>query len=172
MSAAAESDPIDQIAGPLDRAGRTAQLQRHLYVLERRESRNQLKGLKDETNLLATEPGPVILGKSGQIRLVEEHSATSWCIKSGEQTEQCRLAAARGSDDCDELTFANGERHIAENGEFLSATQVFFGYIASDQHESGVSGLRCSNTEHPARSSIGVLGTIVGCGSGSAANVQ
>jgi hypothetical protein len=29
-----------------------------------------------------------------------------------------------------------------ENGEFLSATHVFFSYIASNQHESGVSGIR------------------------------
>src|SRR5881275_765688 len=72
-------------------------------------------------------------------------------IKSSEEAEQCRLAAAGGSDDCDKLTLLNGERHVTQDGEFLAATHVFFGYFASNQHESGVSGPQSSITENPAR---------------------
>src|ERR1700682_186957 len=135
MPPAREADPVDQVARPLHGARRPAQLERDLYVLEGGERRNQLERLEYEADFLSPQPGPLVFIEFAEVGVVEEHCAACWCIKSGEKTEQCRLAATGGSDDCDKGALRNAERHISEHSELLLAAHVLFRYFTGNQHE-------------------------------------
>jgi acyl-CoA thioesterase-1 len=135
MAPAREPDPVDEIARAVNGAGRPTQLERHLYVLQSGERRNQLERLEHESDFFTSESSPLVLIQCSEIGVVEEHRAACRCIKSREKSEQSGLAAPRGSDDCDEGALSNRERHVAEHGELLLAAHVFFCYFTGNQHE-------------------------------------
>src|SRR6185312_9701734 len=90
----AQADTAKQLARALAGAGFSAQLERHLHVLERRERGDELKALEDEPDFLPAEARPLILVHRRQVRVVEQHGAAAWRVESGEQAEERRLAAA------------------------------------------------------------------------------
>src|SRR5207247_5311722 len=56
MATTRKSDAVDQLAGALDGAWSSTQLQGDLHVLERSQRGNKVKGLKDEAHLCAAQP--------------------------------------------------------------------------------------------------------------------
>ena len=82
-----EPDSAQQLRGALRGAPLPAQLERHLHVFLRCQCRNQLEALKDEPDLFAPQPRSVVFGKSGEIRIIEDHCATCRCIQTGKQAE-------------------------------------------------------------------------------------
>src|SRR5690242_4864714 len=114
MQTIAEPHARQQLA----RAGRgvavAAQLERHLYVLERGERRDELEALKHEADFLAPQPCTLVFVHRGEIRVVEQHVAARRRVETSEQAEQRGLAAARRSDDRDEGALRNREADVAE----------------------------------------------------------
>src|SRR5206468_801168 len=84
----AKAHASQELAGADVGAGVAAQLERDLYVLQRRERRNQLEALKHESNLLAAESRARILVHGREVVVVDEHCPTGWGIKPSEKAQQ------------------------------------------------------------------------------------
>ena len=134
VQAVAEPDAMQQLARAVGRAGLAAQLERYLHVLERGERGNQLEALKDEPDFFATELRALVLAEGRQVGVVEEHLTARRCIKTGEQAEQRRLAAARRPDDGDEGALRDAERDVAQHGQLVVAAAIFFGEVPGKEH--------------------------------------
>jgi hypothetical protein len=87
VTASRQTNPVDQLARTFSRSRGSAQFERHLHVFLRRQRRNQLEALKNEPDFFTAEPSPVVLGKFGEIRIIEDHCATCRCIQTGKQAE-------------------------------------------------------------------------------------
>jgi hypothetical protein len=125
MSTFCETNSLEELVCALRCSGRSLQLQWNLYVLARSKCGYELKALKDKPDFFAAELCSLVLAHGGQIVTVENHRTAGGCIKTGEKTEQRRLSASRRSDDCDERSLWNSERHISQNGDLLIAAPVF-----------------------------------------------
>src|SRR6185437_6516757 len=123
----AQADTAKQLARALAGAGFSAQLERHLHVLERRERGDELKALEDEPDFLPAEARPLILVHRRQVRVVEQHGAAAWRVESGEQAEERRLAAAGWTDHGHERALGDGERDVAQHREPVVAAAIFLG---------------------------------------------
>src|ERR1019366_4331502 len=135
MSACFQSNSLEQVVSSGGCAIRALELQRNLNVLTGRQCRDELKALKNETDLFAAKTCTVILAHLREIVSIEDHLTASRCIETGEQTKQRGLAAAGGSDDCYERTLRYRERDIPENGNLLIAALVFACNFLSNEHE-------------------------------------
>src|SRR6516225_8338437 len=74
---------------------RARDLERNADVFPRRERRQQMKELKDETDPRPAEARELVLGHRGDLRAVDDDTSRGRGVESGEQAEQRRLAAAR-----------------------------------------------------------------------------
>src|SRR5207302_3959752 len=57
----------------------------------------------------------------GDVDAVDRHVARRWGVEAGNEPEQCRLAATRGTDDGQELAARDVERERMQNRERLGA---------------------------------------------------
>ena len=76
---------------------RARQFGRQQDVLFGRQSRNQLEGLKNETDFAAPDFGHAVFGKPGDIFSIEQQLPAGGIIEAGEQAEQtcfCRFPKA------------------------------------------------------------------------------
>jgi hypothetical protein len=135
VAAGAESNAGDQISCSLGGAGGSSQLQRDLHILQSRKGRNQLKRLEDEADFFPAQPRALVLVQLAEVRVVEDHRASRWCIKTSEQAEQGGLSAPRRSDDCDERSLRNGERNVAKDCNGVISALIFFRYFTGNEHE-------------------------------------
>jgi len=71
--------------------------------------------LEDEADLPATEEGERVLGQRLERFPVEQNASLGRSIQAGQQGEQCRLAAARRSDDCDDTSGRDAKGHVVED---------------------------------------------------------
>ena len=131
----AEPHALEQRGGPFCRATVAPQFQRDLHILGRRQRGDQLKGLEDESDLLAPEACALILGQAIKLHSIERHGAARWYVESGQQAKQRRLAAAGRSDDGHERSLRYRKGHLFEDGERADATRVFLLEIGCDEHE-------------------------------------
>src|SRR5687768_8238019 len=114
-----EPNALEELTCTRGRAVVPLELERNLYVLPRRQRRNELECLKYESDFFSPDPGSLVFRKRCQVVAVEDHRTSGRSIKTCEESEQSRLSAARGSDDCHEIALGYGERHILENGKVL-----------------------------------------------------
>src|SRR5215211_2509096 len=121
MSALCESDALEQLVGARCGASRSLELEWDLDVLTRGECRYELKALEHESHFLAAKLCPLVLVHLREVVAIENDLAVSGCIETSEKSEESGLAAARGSDDCDEAALRNCERDISQNGDPLIA---------------------------------------------------
>src|SRR6266545_2327761 len=112
VTALLEANPLEKLSRALRCSVAPLELERHLNVLARRESWNQLKCLKDEAHLFAAQARSLILRHRRQIVTVEDHLASRRSIKTCEEAEQSGLSATRGPDDCHEVPLRYAERPL------------------------------------------------------------
>src|SRR4029078_8904818 len=108
------------------------------HVLDRGERRDELETLKDESDLLATESGALILVHGRHVRPVEDHLSGARGIESSEESEERGLAAPRGPHDGDERALWDREVHVAQHRQPVVTAAIFLGQVPSDEHEDGV----------------------------------
>src|SRR5687767_5928720 len=107
------------------------QLQRDLDVFGRRECRDELKALENESNFFTAQLGAGVFVQLGEVGPVEMDRSARWRVQACEEPEQRRLAATRGSDDRDELALLDRERHVPQHCETVVAALIFFGEAGS-----------------------------------------
>jgi hypothetical protein len=66
-----------------------------------------MEELEDEPDLLAAKLRQGILVQTRDVDAVDEYGSRGWRVQSGDEAEQRGFAAARGTDDGDELPARN-----------------------------------------------------------------
>src|SRR5204862_43047 len=89
-------------------ARRPAQQQRILDVLPRREHRNQIEGLEDEAEDVATRGGEPVQRQRGDVGAVDDDPSAIRLVDAADEVEERRFAAARGTGEREEGTARDG----------------------------------------------------------------
>src|SRR5262245_60507822 len=121
------SGPGSSVAAPRDLHG-------HENVLERRERRNQVKGLEHETDLVAAEPRELVLAQHRDVDAVDHDVAARRGVETGDQSEQRRFAAARRTEHGQTLTRRDQQIDWMEDREPPTAAVDCLGYPAELDH--------------------------------------
>ena len=119
-----ETHSCQQVASDPTRAGISSKLQRHLYVFLSGEGRDQLKGLKDETDSFDSKSGAGILGQRSKLVDFEIDAAAARLVQPGEKSKQRGLAASRWTKDGYESTGLEAEADILQHGKISLAGSV------------------------------------------------
>src|SRR5476651_1659775 len=126
MRAVGEADACQQLACTGGGAVVATKLERYLHVLERGEGGDELEALEDESDFGAAEARPSIFGQGGEVLSVEDDAAAGRHVEPREEAEQGGLATSRRPDNRDERFVGDGEAHVAQHGETVLTTAIFF----------------------------------------------
>lgn len=85
-----------------------------------------MKGLKDKTDRGIAQRGQGILAEAMERLPIQRHCAGGGTIQAGAQTEECRLAAAGGTDKGAGRASSQGERDVVEHGQSAGAMLIDF----------------------------------------------
>src|SRR5687768_3287109 len=110
MASVGEIDIAKQLGRAILRTAKTADLHRDQYVLKGRETRDQVKRLKDETYLGTSDLGKIVLAHTRYLVTVDHDSSGRGCIETRDQPEQCRFSAPRRSGERNKLALRDIER--------------------------------------------------------------
>ena len=92
-----------------------AELERDRDVFEGGHRRDQVKGLEDDADPSAAQPGERVLAEPAEIVAVDPHPSGARPLQPAEHHHQGRFARARRADDAHRLAGADLERDAAEN---------------------------------------------------------
>jgi len=129
MRAGSEVHIGEKFVGPLSRISRARYLHRHENVFERRQRRNEMKRLKDESYLLSPKFSESVFIHSGDLLSVNANFARSGFIESRDEAEQGGFAAAARSHYGDELRVGDYQIERVKNGKFFVAGGHRFGNL-------------------------------------------
>src|SRR5262249_54386103 len=115
MSALAQAYLVEERPRAFERAGTAAQREGPRHVLEGGERGDEMEGLEDVADGVAPESREVVLVEAGEIHIVDDDAARRRPVEARDETEQGRLAAARGARDGCELARGNLETHVGED---------------------------------------------------------
>ena len=134
-----ELNEREQLAGALfDFLARpSAQVQREADVFERRQRRQQVEELEDESDLVAAHPRQVVVGEAGERLAVDAHTAGGRTVESADEIEERRLARSGGSDDRDHLAARDRDAHIVEGGDAALAGELLGDVLERDHVRRG-----------------------------------
>ncbi len=98
------------------------QQQRQLDVLERRQDRDEVVELEDESDVVGPPAGDLAFGHPADFLVVDDHRAGRRPIEAGDQVEERRLAGTRGSHQGEELPFVDRQVESRQhwNPEFIT----------------------------------------------------
>ena len=83
--------------------------------------------LEHEADFAASQEGHAILVETGDIFAIQNDFAGSRGVEAGEQAEESAFAAARGSDDGNELAMLNVEIYATQNVDAMRGRLNGFG---------------------------------------------
>jgi len=137
VSAIGQSHLVEQPSCAGGRVASACNFHRNADVLEGGQRRNEMEELEDEPDLLAAQSGELVLAERGDIGAVNQDRPRRGRVEAGNQTEQCRLAAARGADDREELTRGDREVQGMKDRERTASAHHRLGYAAELDHGLG-----------------------------------
>src|ERR1019366_9879979 len=109
-----------------------------LDVLERRQAREQIEGLKDEADRVAAETAQLRPRRTREIASRDDDAPGAWCVKRPHQVQQRCLAAARGAEHDDELVLRHAQRNGLQRRHRAAADRVLAPHVTElDQRRSG-----------------------------------
>src|SRR5688572_15874180 len=151
MCAFGQADLVQESARTRNRIAPAGNLHRNQDVLESRERRDEMKELEDESDLFAAQPGQAVLSEPRDVHAVDQNLTRARGIEPGEQAEQRRLAAARRTNDGDEL--AGGDRVVQrmENRQRMVATLDCFRHSTELDHLAALPAAGFSSSGSSAR---------------------
>ena len=94
-----------------------AQVQRQADVLEARQGRQQVEELEDESDLVAPDPGQVVVDNPATRLAVDADLAGGRVIEAADQIEQRRLAGSGRTDDRHHLASIDTKVDIVERSD-------------------------------------------------------
>ena len=118
-----------------------AQFQRNHHILQSGQSRNELKRLKNETDLFISQAGATILVQPAKVNAVDAHFTGSRLIESGAQAEQSRFAAAGRPDDGARGRDRKGEADVLEDDEGAVHAGITLGQRLDIQYDLRIHNL-------------------------------
>ena len=99
--AIAQPDGIELACRDIERVRDAGELQRHRDVLERRHGRNQVKGLKHDSDVTAAESRERVLAQNAEITAIDDDAARIRPLQPGHDHEQRRFARPGRADEAD-----------------------------------------------------------------------
>jgi len=99
----------------------SGQLQGQHDVFQRGEGRQQLEGLKDESDSTGAQPGASVLVKCVEALAEQKHRTGASLIESGQEAEQSRFAGTGSAGDGQSLAGFDREGNLVEDDEGLPA---------------------------------------------------
>jgi hypothetical protein len=96
--------------------GSPVQEERQCDIVPHREARQEIEGLKHETQLPSSEDRPPPFGYTVQILSVDLDSSGTRLIDSSQHVQECALAGPTGTDDGDKLSVFDRDIYIAKRG--------------------------------------------------------
>ncbi len=115
IQTAVEADLLEQVCGPATRVVFTADLRRNHDIFQRRERRQQLKILEDESHRLVAHPGEILLAGAVQRHAAQTHGAFTRPLEPCANGDQGGLAAARWPHDRAGTALFDRERNVAQD---------------------------------------------------------
>jgi hypothetical protein len=119
VQAVFETDPLQQICGTAARVIFTADLRGHHHVFQSGQRRQQLEALEDETDKLVADLRQLLFVRPVQRDSIEDHRSFAGTFKTGADSDQRRLPAARRADNRAGASGLDGKGHIAKDGKGL-----------------------------------------------------
>src|SRR5215471_16724986 len=101
---------------PLGARNPATQLQRQLNVFPCRQGGQQLEELEDDADVAAPPPGELVLAHVANLVTSKGNAARCGPVDSGQDVEQRRLAASRGSVDGEQAAVRDLECDRVEDG--------------------------------------------------------
>jgi hypothetical protein len=123
---AAQPDLLEQRRRPLVRATAVhpGDRRRQLDVLAGAEAGEEVEELEDEAEIGGPEPGPLALAETADLAPVESQPPLARRVEGAEQVEQRALAAARGTDDRDQLARLDPHRDPVQHLDCPGAERI------------------------------------------------
>ena len=142
IQAVAEPDPFEQLAGPalglvwLGATGRGQKLEGDQHVLEGGECGYELEALEYEADALGSERGALVFAEPIEGHPVQMNLALSGPVETGQESEQCGLAAAGRSQHGHDLARGDIEVDTPEHGERRACigARVALDQVPGDDH--------------------------------------
>jgi acyl-CoA thioesterase I len=133
VAAAGKPHALEQSLGARPRFF-APQLEGDLDVLASRQGRDQMKGLEDETDLLAAEEGAFVFVQSREVSAIEDDPARRGLVEASQEPEEGRLSASGGTHDGQETAGLQFERDIFEDGEVAAPGTIGLRERLAGQH--------------------------------------
>ncbi len=92
-----------------------------------------MEGLKNKTDRDVSQRGQGILAEAMERLTIQSHCAGGGTIQTGAQAEECRLAAAGGTDNGAGRARSQGERDVVEHGQGAAAMLINFADMLDTQ---------------------------------------
>src|SRR5262245_20301324 len=99
-------------------------MQRQPDVFDAGKRRQQVEELKDEADLVATDPRQLIVRQAAERFVVDADRSGGRPVEAADQVEERGLAGAGRPDDRDHFTAGNGEGDVLESGDVSLALEL------------------------------------------------
>jgi hypothetical protein len=125
----AETDGVDDGVVPLGVGLAPRDRQRQQDVLLRGQGRHQVERLEHEADLVAAQPGQLLVLEPGQLGVADEHRAGRRRVQRRATVHERRLARPRRPHHRGELTAVDVERHVVEGNHLGLPGSVRLGQV-------------------------------------------
>ena len=149
---------LEQAHGPLvslARRPQPAEVHRQHHVLDHGQRRQQLEELEDDADRPAAPDGGPALGQEAQVLAGNGHHPGRRAVDAGDHVHERRLAAARPTDDADELAGVDLEIDAIEGAERPGVGDVVLDDRAQVDEVRAGRAPACHRRSRSARSSVG-----------------
>ncbi|CDB01755.1 putative uncharacterized protein [Lachnospiraceae bacterium CAG:215] len=106
--------------------GNTAVDQRQFHIPQRIQIGNQIKALKNETDLLVPDLGKLVVGQTGNVLPIQQITSGSRRIQTAEHVHQRRFPGTGVSDDRHQFAAVDRKADTVERTDFIFAGIVDF----------------------------------------------
>ena len=129
-----QPNPAEQFCSTGGGGSISAELQWYLNVFLSGQGRDQLEGLKDESDLLTADPGSRILVQRPELLTIEVDRTGRGLVQPGKQAKERGLSTAGGPQDGKEATRLETEADILQHSDFAAPGAVLSSESSAAQH--------------------------------------
>ena len=137
MEPFSQAHGIQQFRRAILRRAHPGQLQRHQDIFQCREGGNEVKGLKDVADVIATEPRQGTFTHRRDFDAVQRDGTGRWPIQPRDEAQQGGLPAPGRADDGHALLIGNLKCEIVEDGDLMAASGQAHCEVRNGDHRVG-----------------------------------
>ena len=140
-----KADGIQQFRRAILRRAHSGQLQRHQDIFQCGEGGDEMKGLENVADVIATEPRQGTFTHRRDFDAVQGDGTGRWPIQPRDEAQQGGLPASGGADDGHALLIGNLKREIIEDGDLMAAPGQAHCEVRNGDHNSVYRSLAVSS---------------------------